>query len=621
MRYAQEDPDEISALFDEQPVAQMSVPAVSLRILATTDVHMQLVGYDYALARPAAHTGLCGIATLIAQARREAEAKGMMAILVDNGDFLQGTALGDHLAHMPVTTDHPIVRGLQYLRYDAMGLGNHDLDHGMEYLNRIARCVTTPLICSNLALSAPTALRSSVILTCPLTQIPKEQTLRVGILSVLPQETSFLNAQQLAGWGCVTPAAQCVTDAAQELRRNGADVVILLAHMGMEGPDTADTHQDDLRRLARIPGIDAIVGGHTHLRLPGQDHLGYADVDVQTGSLGNCPTAMAGVEASDLAVLDLTLLQADTGQWRVQSHQTQLRPNGPQVPPDPALAAIFAPEHAAVRSKLKQPCGHSSRAIHTYFSLAMPTAASALVAHAKRLVVAEAIANLPESSLPLLATAAAHTAGGRGGPQHYLHIRPGVIHRRHLAGFNPYPNNICALKVTGADLHIWLEHAAEVFHQLLPDSPDQPLLNDERATYRFDTIYGLTYTIDPSQPIGQRINNMCHAGRPVAPGQPFVLATSGFRAGGGGGGTVFNLDKILYRDMKNQLSSLTAILKQNDYADVLAETPWRFACARPIRTILHSSPDALGFLDEIEHLSPEPCGTDSRGFARIRLTL
>lgn len=132
MRYAQEGPDEIFALFDEQPVAQMSVPAVSLRILATTDVHMQLVGYDYALARPAAHNGLCGIATLIAQARREAEAKGMITILVDNGDFLQGTALGDHLAHMPVTTDHPIVRGLQYLRYDAMGLGNHDLDHGME---------------------------------------------------------------------------------------------------------------------------------------------------------------------------------------------------------------------------------------------------------------------------------------------------------------------------------------------------------------------------------------------------------------------------------------------------------------------------------------------------------
>ena len=88
-----------------QPLSYDTTPgrlSARLRVLATTDVHMQLVGHGYVADRASGHHGLAGIATLVDQARKEAAAEHRATVLLDNGDLVQGTALGSWVARQQV---------------------------------------------------------------------------------------------------------------------------------------------------------------------------------------------------------------------------------------------------------------------------------------------------------------------------------------------------------------------------------------------------------------------------------------------------------------------------------------------------------------------------------------
>ena len=584
---------------------------------------MQLVGYDYIQDRPIRHNGLAGLATLIQQARAEALRQKTPTLLLDNGDLLQGSALGQKLAKLPVTGEHPMVACLNDLRYDAFGLGNHDLDHGLGYLADVAAHLSAPVVCSNLAFlsDVPMVRHAMVVCTRPDAQDGAPATLSIGLVSVMPELTAVWNEHQLRGKAKVLPALQSVAKETQRLRQKGADLVVLLAHMGLEGRRPGSGCSNDTRGLAKLAGIDAVILGHTHRRLPGWDHAGFAGVDADKGALDDKPAVMPGFEASDLAVLDLKLGWTKRLGWQVLDHESRLRPNLPDTRPDPGIVARCKIAHDALRSDLARPCGHSDLPIHNFFSLAGPTATCALVSCAKYRVVARGIANLPERDLPILATASAHTAGGLGGPTHFLHIAPGTIYRRNLAGLSPYGNAIWALRVNGDDLRRWLEHTAGVYTQLTAENPDQPLLRKDRPAFDFDTIFGLDYAIDPTRPAGARLVRFMYRGQPVEPDQPFVLATNQFRAAGGGGGHQFDESQIIMRGQTTVPTALIDLLKEGDYAYDLAHRPWHFACENRVSAVIRSAPESRKHLREIAHLSPVFQGTDADGFACIRLSL
>ena len=608
---AQSDP------FQDGPLTQR---VFTLRILGTTDIHQNLVGFDYIRDRPGRHFGLAGLCTLITQARTVAERQGMMCLLLDNGDMLQGAGIERELLRLTVDKTHPMVACLRHLRYDALGIGNHDLDHGLPYLEAMAQAQPTPVICSNLQFSRPSPLQRSVLLQ---RDIPNAQgkRLHIGVISALPEQTAIWNARELEHHAKVTNAAKAVSKEAARLRAKGADLVILLAHMGVEAQALGSDHRDDARRLAEIPGVDALFLGHTHRRLPGQDHAGYDGIDVENGAMATRPSAMAGYGASDLAVLDLKVAQDDNGTWQVLDHDSRLVPNTDDVAPDRVIKALCMAAHSTTRTSLGLPCGYLRRPLHNFFSLAMPTSTSALTACAKADAVAKGIAGTPEAKLPMLAAVSAHTAGGRGGPDHYLHLPGGAIFKRHLIGLSPFSNGIWGLRVTGQDLRDWLERTATVYSHLDPDAPNTPLLRADRPPFDFDTIYGLSYTIDPTQPAGQRIANLGWRNSPVRPDQEFILATTNFRAVGGGGGKAFGTEQIIYRSTQTPFTALETLLSRNRFRFALGERPWRFACAAPVQAILQLPPDALPYLSDIAHLKPELLGRNRDGFVQAQITL
>lgn len=592
--------------------------SAQLRVLATTDVHMQLLGHAYVSDRPIDHKGLAGIATLVDAARREAAAEGRATLLLDNGDLVQGTALGSWASGQPVTASHPVAAALNLMRYDAVGLGNHDLDYGIPYLKDLARQLHMPMISSNLHQDDLSPLQPSALIDCAL---PGGDMLRVGILSVLPEQTAVWNRHVLQGAAQISPALECLRAAIPELRSQGADLIVLLAHMGIEEPDTMGSTRDSALPLAKLLGIDAIITGHTHRRFPGNDHCAGADINTTSGTLAECPASMPGYSASDLAVLDLTLNRQRDGPWKVIGHVSRLVPNSPQTPACPAVHATCAPAHDATRRYLATPVASAATTLHNYFSLAMPTATAALIARTKALTIRRALAGTAAEALPIVATASAHTAGGREGSEHFLHIPAGAVLRRHVAGLDPYLNEVWAQQVTGAELRQMLEHSARIYAQLKPGMVHQALVDAQIPSFDFDTIYGLDYTVDPTQPLGQRITTLNYAGHPLRSDQRFVLATNQFRLAGGGGYIPAAKDQILPCTPIPLSHAVVEALNAPDEMQWPQPVPWKLACAIPTTAVLTTSPDAMDFLREIDGHAPQPLGIDGEGFLNLQITL
>lgn len=581
-----------------------------LRLLATTDLHLQLTGYDPSSDSALRHDGLAGLAAQIHRVRQEAQDSGRGCLLLDNGDFLQGGALGPFLAdpaQVPELQSHPVVCMFNKIGYDAIGLGNHDLDFGLPYLAELTQALRMPVISTNLRAGISTPLVRAALLRCPLPSPEGQSTaaLTIGVLSVLPEQTSDWNAKALPPAARITSPARALRRAAPALRRQGADLVILLAHLGLEDRPTS------ARALAALPGIDAVILGHSHRCYPDPDD------PVHAGDDATPPMLQPGHHASHLGQLDLNLRQSPAGRWQVQSHRARLLPN--RAPAAPWVQTCATAALGRLRRHLAEPVGTVTTPMQNFFSLAAPTGTAALIARAKAAMIRAEIAKTPEAALPLVAAASAQTAGGRLGPQNYLNLPRGPLLRRHLAGLVHFENEIRAYRVSGRMLRNWLEHSAQVYGALQPSDPDQPLLGGALPSFNFLTLFGLTYRIDPSRPVGRRITALRLRGADLHPEQTCLLATSQFRALGGGGLPPLDPAGLIYASPARLSDAVLAALDAPAPASWPKGPSWRLDSGGRIAAVLQTAPDALRHLDAIEALNPQPCGTDAQGFSRIRL--
>ncbi|MEP2640316.1 5'-nucleotidase C-terminal domain-containing protein [Roseobacter sp.] len=605
-----------------------------LRLLATSDLHMQLIAYDYVKDRQTDGDSLARLATLIRSARAEAEDAGELCVLLDNGDTLQGSPLGAFLAQKSVSP-HPMIAAMNMLGYDAVGLGNHDFDHGIDHL---ARCITefeAPVVCSNMTSDRLPDLKPYAVLqrTARLTSGGSVQ-LRIGIVSALPEQTATWNRQHLDASAQVTPPLPALQNAARRAKADGADIIIALAHMGIAQFDEGDEAQNQAADVSALPEIDTVIAGHTHLRFPGPDHQGAQGVDCITGLIAQTPVVMPGCGGSDLGVVDLNLERGvREDPWRTTKQHVVLHKLTDDIREDPTIATLANDAHFATRTDLACPVAHLPEPMHSYFALACPSLVPALMAAAKKHAIATAVAGSNLAKLPLLAATATPATGGFDGPGNFISLPAGQLQRRHVAGLIPYANQVWAVTATGARIADWLERSALIFNVLHADTPDQLLVDPQVPGFRYDAIYGLTYDIDLTKPSrfdgagrtvkgrAGRVSQIMWNGRPLDPEQEFLVALTDHRAGGGGTFRPFEDDDIMVRNeapldqaLMEYLSDPNAVLKQHP-------APWRFVPCPGVSAILNTAPDALNHLEDLALMSPEPCGFTQDGFARLRLHL
>jgi 2',3'-cyclic-nucleotide 2'-phosphodiesterase / 3'-nucleotidase len=616
-------------------------PILRLRVLATTDLHLHLMAYDYYNDRPDDAVGLVRTATLIRQARSEAEDQGMSVVLLDNGDYLEGTPMADVLTRSQ--GPHPLIAAMHALGYDAATLGNHDFDFGLDYLDRVLAQAQFPILSSNTTRLHAPAWPDHALLSRTITdQNGHPHTLRIGLVGLLPPQVMQWNRQILSGQIAVRDIVPAGVETARALRRGGADLVIALAHTGIVDPRNGPNPENAALELAKSADIDTLIAGHTHLHLPGPDHAGWPDVDAQSGTLGAVPALMPGARGSVLGVMDLTLEQTETG-WRVAQHRSALRPIARRTPSgrmranvadDAPLSRLFAPYHTKTLTRMRARVGQTDTKLHSYFTPLMPSDALALVARAQARTVRAALDGTEAGGLPLLSAVAPFKTGGRAGPLNYTDIPAGPLLQRHVADLYVFPNRLSAIRISGATLADWLEMSALCFHSPVPNSPTaQPLLVRDYPMYNFDVIYGVSYEIDlrsPARfspdgllrdPAARRICNLRWNGTAVTPNQSFVVAVNSYRAGGGGQFPGLAAAPVIYNSNKTVVDCILQDLK-TAAPDILPwPAPWALRPLGGTHAVFETGPGAMAHLDDIASFAPVPLGLNDQGFLTLRLTL
>ena len=626
---------------------------IHLRILATTDLHAHVLPHDYYLERPLATAGLARTAALIEAARAEAA----NTVLFDNGDFLQGNPMGDFYAltgEAPEDAAHPMITAMNLLGYDAVTPGNHDFNYGLTFLSQTLARAAFPAVSANLVLKQGETPLDDTAFLPPYALLKRNvttadgqpETLTIGVLGLLPPQTVQWDHDQLAGRVEIRDITETAQIWVPELRRRGADVVVVLAHTGIGQAEHIPGQENAALPLARVPGIDALVLGHCHHAFPTPDDAtpgaGGPGVAHATGLIFGTPSVMPGFWGSHLGVIDLALARDALGRWQVGQSRVEARAvsrrdeNGtaqPLTEPVAAVMASVAEAHGRTLTYIRRPVGRITRPLSSYFALAANDPALHLIAEAQRRHLQTVLADSEHADLPILAAVAPFKCGGRGGPEHYTHIPAGNVALRNIADLYLFPNTIRALCLTGAEIAGWLERAAGVFHRITPGARDALLIDPDFPCYNFDVIDGLTYAIDLTQPArftpagqlvdpdARRIVDLRWQGQLIAPGDRFILASNSYRVSGVGrfpGATAAN---VIYSGPHANRDLVTQYLSEMGTIDPITPETWRFAREPGTSVLYETSPEAFAYLPQVSGIELTPLGLAPSGFQRYRIQL
>ncbi len=637
--------------------AAAQLDLVELRLIATTDLHLHLFSWDYFADCPREGLGLVAAASAIAKARAEVP----NSLLLDNGDFLQGTPMGDLLAgrfgaqsrsarlRLFSTRVHPQVVAMNALTYDAVTLGNHEFNYGLDFLLEALAGLACPVVSANLALSLGPKpqkdrhlVRPWVLLERSLTdRLGRQHPIRIGILGFAPPQVVIWDSHYLRGRLFARDIVEAASVFVRELREAGADLVVALAHTGIGAADHSIGMENAAIPLAQLAGIDALILGHNHLLFPGPHFAGLPLVDAKAGTIADRPAVMAGCFGRHIGLVDLALAR-DGKSWRVLGSRSHLR----AVEPDALTAAsdavarlnrLVGPAHRATRAAIARPIGQISKPLHSYFVHLGQTDALDLIARAQAWRVRQALAGSAWEGLPILSAAAPFKTGGRAGPQGYTEVPAGPIALRHISDLYPFPNALAAVRLTGAAILEWLERAASAWNQIIPGSQDTPLRDPAVPGHQFEVIAPLEVLFDLTAPArydahgmlknpdAHRVVEVRYAGRPLPLAADFILATNSFRLGGAGGYLDSDPDIIVSelgpaRDAVADYLASAAAREAEDQAQAY-RAQLRFAPIPNTTALYKTGPAALAYLDDIAAFKPEVLGLTNEGFLILRVDL
>ena len=614
-------------------------PNVTLRILVTTDVHGHILPFDYFTHANNRPYGLARIATLVHRAQTEIGKEN--CLLLDNGDFLQGTALTDMTAQpgQDWHGSHPVLRAMNLMGYDAATLGNHEFNFGLDWLRETLRAAKFPLTCANAVTRMGDGPADDATLLPPYL-LPERalrdhagtrHVLRIGLIGLTPPQITTWDHACLSGRLQTRDMVETARAWIPVMRAQGADLVIALAHSGIERDPETPMMENAARALARLPGIDVVLAGHCHRLFPGPDHAGTPGADIARATLHGTPCLNAGFGGSHLGQLDLGLARHD-GAWRIKGHRAALIPAA-DAPPRRDITRALAHAHAHTIRLTDRVIGATTAPLHSYLALLRNDPATQLVNDAQRAVLAEALRDTPHADLPVLSASAPFKTGGRGGADHYTDIPAGPLRLRNIADLYGFPNTLCGLIVTGAELRDWLERAAICFNRITAGTAPQPLLDPRVPGHDFDVIDGLSYSIDLSEParydlhgrliapMARRIGDLEHAGQPVQDDDRFAIATNSYRAWGGGPFAALAARGRVYHSGRPIRDLIVDHVARRGTLVPMARDTWRLAPLPRATVEIETGPGLRAHAQEIAALGAVDAGLTERSFLRLRLSL
>jgi 2',3'-cyclic-nucleotide 2'-phosphodiesterase / 3'-nucleotidase len=261
-----------------------------------------------------------------------------------------------------------------------------------------------------------------------------------------------------------------------------------------------------------VPGVDVIFMGHTHREVP-------------SVYINGVLLTQANYWGKHLARADI-YLDKDGQRWRVYAKCA--RTLAADVEPDQGPIKLGVPYDRETQGWLSRAIGESAEELTAREARFRDTAIMDLIQRvqleAGKADVSMAASFNPEARIP-----------------------KGAVTVRDIAGLYVYENTLVVLEVTGQQLKDALEHSAKYFRAYEPGKAASDLIDEKIPAYNFDIAEGVSYELNISKAIGDRIQNLRFNGQPVNPAQKLRLATNNYRVNGGGGYTMYKSAPIVYR--------------------------------------------------------------------------
>jgi len=492
-----------------------------LVLLYTTDVHGACLPFDIRQNRPA-KTSLANVCTYVNQQREEHPDAVM---LFDTGDFLQGQPSMYYYNYIDTTATHVVAASYNYMKYDALGVGNHDIETGEAcYYGRMPKQFEMPWLCAN-AIDQRTGK--------PMYQpycIVERQGVKVAVLGMItPNIAAWLPKQlwQNLEFEDMVECAQKWVPIIQQ--KENPDVLVGLFHSGNDyeaNGNTIDTYKNEHGGVAaaiKVAGFDIVLCGHDHQISLKQ----VVNVAGDTVEVLDAQTQAAKVGRADIHLV----LDKQTGKYRKQIETSLV--DMTEYAPDEAYGQLFQPAIDKVNEYVDKPLGELTGTLYGEASLFGPSEFIDFI-HDVQLWATGA-------DVSLVSVLSAHDS-----------VPAGPITMRQLFTLYKYENLLFNVKMTGKEIQRYLDFGFDRQFNTMKSANDHLLafLTDEKGeilfnnfgpqfltpTFNFTCAGGIRYTLDVSKPKGERLTiHSMSDGSAFDPEKEYSVAINSYQASGGGG--------------------------------------------------------------------------------------
>lgn len=513
-------------------------------VCSTTDVHGAYFDSSY-VDNLAAKTSLANVSSYL----KELRASGVQPVLVDVGDHLQGDNAAYYFNYVAEQEAHVFPRIVSYLGYDAVVVGNHDIETGHDVYDRVRGEMAVPYLAANAAFDRDENG------TADMDEDPKNKAVqdayflpycvvdRGGVKVAIIGMTNGNMKSWLSDSAWHGMDFQVISDIAQGLvdyviDKEKPQLVVLAVHSGT-GAEQPDRENEALYLASSLRGVDLVLNGHDHRPLA-------REVDNPDGSV---VLLDAGTKAVVVGQADFTLT-VQNGKLVEKAVDYKLVPMD-KYPVDPDYVAAFKADFNAVKDFANRPIGRLSDDIFLADALDGPSSYINLV---QTVQLASTGADL--------SFAAPLTSSGV--------VPKGVIEFQDLVSIYKFENQLYVVEMTGQQVKDYLEYAYDNW------------VNKKGPSYNWDSADGIVYEVSKSAPKGERvrIQSMCD-GTAFDLGKTYKVAMTSYRASGGGdllrNGAGMDPAELVIVDRLKDIRSLIGdyIAAQEEITPTVA-TNWKF---------------------------------------------
>ncbi|PJI10105.1 MULTISPECIES: bifunctional metallophosphatase/5'-nucleotidase [Clostridium] len=504
----------------------MSSKIKHIVILETSDIHGNVFPINY-LDNSKEQFGLTKLSSIVKDERK----KNDDLILIDNGDIIQGTPLTYYYAKVSKNGNNPIISILNYMKYNAAVIGNHEFNYGTKILNDSVNQSNFPWLSANIVDKKSKKPAFGV----PYITKQIDTDLKLAVLGLttkfIPNWENPNIIKEFEFLDVVETAQKWINMLKREKK---VDIIIVSYHGGFErdidtgyGTEIQNGENQAYELCKKVTGMDVLLTGHQHRKIWGK-------------AINGVTVVQPGYGAKNIGKVDIVLEKTSLG-WKIVKKESSLLPTL-NVKDDSEVIEIGKKFEEDTQKWLDTPIGK----VKGDMTIKDPKEArlrdNALIEFINKIQMINGNVDISATAL--------FDNNGKGFPAN--------VTMRDIVSNYVYPNTLKVIRVKGKDIKDALEVSAayfETFTGKVKVSSKFTVLKPHH--YNYDMWEGIEYEINISRKIGDRITKLNYRGAPMEMDKEYDIAVNNYRASGGGNYDMFKNKRVI-KDIPIDISELIA---------------------------------------------------------------